>query len=132
MNKRVLTRPLYALLLLAALNLAACGDTIPFDAEVWKQAGSREPDNSGSLTEFPRHGMAKDLISRRLIYGKTEKEVVDLLGPPSDDLRLQGGRQLWYWLGPDRHLIGGGIDSEWLVLVIDDKGRVKECKIKED
>jgi hypothetical protein len=127
MNQRLLTRLLYALLLLAILNLAACGDTIPFNADVWKKAGGREPDNSGSEIEFPRHGMAKDLISRRVIYGKTEKEVLDLLGQPSSDSKLEGGRKLVYWLGPDRHFIGGGIDSEWLVLVIDDTGRVKEC-----
>jgi outer membrane protein assembly factor BamE (lipoprotein component of BamABCDE complex) len=112
-----------ALILLALLLATACDGVIPFDHDVWMRSGSWE---QGS---FPRRDMAKDLINRQTLVGKSEEDVVGLLGKPSTDWVYTGERQLMYWLGPDRH---GGIDSEWLRVKMDGAGHVTECEIYED
>jgi len=73
--------------------------------------------------------MADELISSRTLYGKNQEEVIELLGKPSDSGYFRS-YDLVYWLGPERSWIS--IDSEWLVIKLDDAGKVKEYKLERD
>jgi hypothetical protein len=114
---------IFALACLTLMCLSACKQTIPFDSAVWKKSDSWEQET------FPRQGMAQDLINNRKLNGQTRAEVIELLGEPDSEREYEGGHQLNYWLGPDS---GYGIDSEWLMIELDDAGRVMECRTWED
>lgn len=70
--------------------------------------------------------MADRLVARGILTGMSRTEVVELLGepPPTEYFR---NWDLVYWLGPERGFIS--IDSEWLVVRFDERGRVAEYEI---
>ena len=94
-----------------------------FDSLEWKNAGNQ------NQYSYPRLKMADELISSRTLYGKNQEEVIELLGKPSDSGYFRS-YDLVYWLGPERSWIS--IDSEWLVIKLDDAGKVKEYKLERD
>ena len=94
-----------------------------FDSAEWKKAGHRDQHS------YPRLEMADELIRSRLLYGKQKDELIEVLGEPSDEGYFRR-YDLVYWLGPERSWID--IDSEWLVIKLDDEGRVKEYKLERD
>lgn len=96
---------------------------VRFDSSRWKQAGHPNQDS------YPRLNMADDLISSRKLYGKTKQEAIELLGKPSDSGYFRT-YDLTYWLGPERRWMS--IDSEWLVIKLDDRGRVTEYRLLTD
>jgi hypothetical protein len=70
--------------------------------------------------------MVDDLLARRLLDGRSRDEVEALLGPgirPSDPKW-----DLTYELGPERSCFR--IDSEFLVIRLDSRGRVKEYSLE--
>ena len=84
-----------------------------FDRAVWLSA---------DVTQRVRVRMVDDLTRRHHLVGKTEAEVVALLGPPTDE--LTDWDRAWY-LGPDR-----GYDSpEWFAVRMDDAGRVARYRV---
>ena len=94
-----------------------------FDSAEWKKTRDR------NQSHHPRLFMADRLIADHTLDGKTREEVTELLGEPSHDGYFRS-YDLVYWLGPERSWIS--IDSEWLVIKLDDKGRVKEYKLERD
>ncbi|MBM0745269.1 hypothetical protein JOY44_27750 (plasmid) [Phormidium sp. CLA17] len=78
---------------------------------------------------YPRLEMADDLIHDRTLYGKTKAEVIELLGKPSNDGYFKT-YDLVYWLGPSRG--GFSVDSEWLLIQLNDSGRVSKYELGRD
>jgi hypothetical protein len=73
--------------------------------------------------------MADALVASRALIGLKRVEVVAMLGepPPTEYFR---GWHLVYNLGAERGFMA--IDSEWLVLRLDQTGVVSEAKIADD
>ena len=76
-----------------------------------------------------RLGMTDRLIARRTLLGKTRAEVIEMLGEPPPTGYFADW-DLVYWLGPERGFMS--IDSEWLVLRLDEDGRVVDNRIVRD
>jgi hypothetical protein len=78
---------------------------------------------------YPRWQMADRLIAERMLDCMAKEEVIELLGDPSNEAYLSSS-DLVYWVGPERSWIS--IDSECLVIKLDDTGHVKEYKLDRD
>jgi hypothetical protein len=102
-------------LLLLPLLLAACssqpGGTAQFDRERWANA---------DLTGRERAEMMPSLLRDHPLTGMTRAEVVDLLGEPT---ATDANTQMVYVLGNDGSYTP--IDNEWLLIDLDEQGRVK-------
>ncbi len=96
---------------------------LDFDSEVWKKPSS-------SSYEGPvRIRMVDDLLWEYDLVGMASEEVTILLGP-TDNLGYFDSYDFVYWLGPERSFFG--VDSEWLVILLDDNGKVSRHKIVTD
>ena len=102
---------------------ARCAGRERFDAAVWRDTVL------AFSAAAPRGCMVDDLLAGRRLAGLPRAEVVALLGA---DARTGYFREydLVYWLGPERGPFS--IDSEWLVLRLDQAGRVAEAKLVTD
>lgn len=90
---------------------------LPFDRGVWDaQAESWNDD------KHRRHRMADWLVRKGKLSGLTRVEVVALLGEPPATRYFQA-YDLVYNLGSERGFVS--IDSEWLLLKLDNAGRVE-------
>lgn len=89
-----------------------------FDAIAWKQA--RSSDVSQRLR------MAENLLARYELRGMSRAQVIELLGKPDGE----DDSILVYLLGPERY--GFGVDSEWLSLRLDSRGRVTDYQVSRD
>lgn len=127
-TKRILTGCLgFTVVALGAISLllAYKSGYLPsrsFNADDWKLTDEVEG--------FPRLAMVDSLIESRGIDGKTEDEILTLLGPPTDTDYYSDWDAV-YWLGPERNFFLR-LDSEWLVLRFDDTGRVIEYQLVRD
>ncbi|MGG4153816.1 hypothetical protein [Peribacillus muralis] len=74
--------------------------------------------------------MVDDLLKGRGLVGKSEKEVIALLGPPTDTEYFSGEAASIYYLGAERGFIR--IDSEWLLLWYDGRDKVVKQEIRTD
>ncbi len=96
---------------------------IPFDSEVWK----------ATPTEFSwdsvRLRMVDDLRATRPLVGQHQDDIVALIGEP-DDTPYFREYAMVYHLGQERHPFG--IDSEWLVIQLDDQMTSNECLVVTD
>ena len=89
---------------------------LAFDAASWRQ-------KSADAADWPtRLRMVDSLIERRLLGGRTQPEVVELLGPPDHTSKWRDW-DLVYHLGPEREALFR-IDSEWLVIRLDSRRTV--------
>ena len=95
-----------------------------FASDTWK-ARSMDAD----LSWPTRLRMVDDLLRRHLLDNATRAQVEVMLGP-ADNTQYFREWDLVYRLGPERGFIR--IDSEWLVLRIDQAGRVAEYRIVRD
>jgi hypothetical protein len=100
---------------------------------VWFSVSRFDPvkwEDESQVQKGVRLRMADGLIARQTLLGKTRTEVVDLLGEPPSTGYFSSWDMV-YWLGTER---AGymSIDSEWLVLRLDDEGRVTENRILND
>lgn len=121
MIKKIL---IISLLLLAVGLIISINHTkIRFDSLKWKQSGQLNQNS------YPRLQMADALIRDRTLYGKTKTEVIQLLGEPSKDGYFRS-HDLVYWLGPSRDWLN--VDSEWLLIQLDDSDRVIKCELGRD
>lgn len=111
----------YIAVIIITLILSACG-TKKFESLAWKEAGER------SAEPYIRLEMADDLIASQSLLNKTKDEVIVLLGKPENGYFK--AYDLVYWLGPERSWLS--IDSEWLVIKLDEKGQVKNYLLKRD
>lgn len=94
-----------------------------FDSKSWKDPAQFDQE------PFPRRTMADDLVGDRALQGKTRAEVIELLGEPTQTEYFRDW-DVVYWLGPQRGFLA--MDSEWLVIRLDESGRVREAKITTD
>lgn len=76
-----------------------------------------------------RHRIADQLVRHRTLEGKTREEVTALLGPVAETTYFSD-RDMVYHLGSERGWLK--IDSEWLVLKLDESGVVEDSKIVRD
>jgi len=99
-----------------------------FDADQWRHQELSEYDPQWP----PRLCMADDLIVRRILLGKTEAQVIALLGRPTDRLPTAGTSAclLSYYLGPERGPFR--IDSETLCIEVGTDGKVGRQWIHRD
>lgn len=99
----------------------------PFEREAWLH-GTHEAQG-----EFPRLGMADDLIAKETLRGMRKDAVLALLGEPEgrDVLWSEEDRfDLLYRLGPERGYFS--VDSEWLGITFDKSGKVARYKLVRD
>ncbi|MDB5472202.1 MAG: hypothetical protein JWR84_3762 [Caulobacter sp.] len=112
---------------ISLLVLAAAVFAVSIWAVVGYQASHRPFDRaewlSADVEQRIRVQMVDDLDHRHHLVGKTRAEVVALLGPTTDE--FTDWDLVWY-LGPSS---GYGIDPEWLVMRLDDAGRVRSYKV---
>ncbi len=80
--------------------------------------------------EEKRVYMIDDLLKRHKLIGKSNEEIIKLLGVPTKTSSLETGITTLYYLGNERSFIP--IDSECLVLQFDKDGRVIEYKVQRD
>jgi len=98
-----------------------------FDRAIWLDPASTEY-REGDIT--PRQKMLADVISR--FPGKSRVEIERMLGPSLDTQYFKStGRDLIYVSGPERDSFFS-IDSEWLLIWIDEKGIYKRHAIVTD
>lgn len=99
-----------------------------FDADLWRRQELFKYDRQWP----PRLCMADDLISRRIVLGKTEAQVLALLGRPTDRMTTAGTSacRLSYYLGPERGPFG--IDSETLCIEVGMDGKAGRQWIHRD
>lgn len=107
------------LLLLACLFLLGVNESKSrFSTERWLKDHEERTD------------MVDDLLTERRLIGKTEKEVIALLGPPTDTEYFSAEDAIVYYLGAERGFIS--IDSEWLLLWYDDSDKVVKHEVWTD
>lgn len=94
-----------------------------FSSEVWKD------DAKVNAEPFPRINMVDSLLQQYEFVGWQESDVLELLGEPTDT-EFFASYDLVYWLGPERGFIS--IDSEWLVMRLDDGNTVQEVLVLTD
>ena len=94
-----------------------------FNSSAWQ-------DSARVFSQDPvRIRMVGDLLKRHSLDEMTRAEVVALLGEP-DDTPYFRDWDMVYWLGPERGLIS--IDSEWLVLRLDEHQQVVGHRVVTD
>lgn len=93
-----------------------------FDPIAWQQARN-------NFTNSIRIRMVDDLLSSYQLRGMSRQQVVSILGPP-DQTEYKKAWDMVYWLGPERGFMS--IDSEWLVIRLDDQEIVKDYAIETD
>jgi hypothetical protein len=98
-----------------------------FDPEVWLGAESTDY-KAEDIT--PRQKMLADVVKR--LPGKNRTHLETMLGPSLDTTYFQStGRDLIYVTGPERDSLFG-IDSEWLLIWLDENGIYKRHAIVTD
>lgn len=114
---------------LAALPIGA----VPIARWMWFPGHAFDPiawKDEDQIRQGVRLGMTDRLIAQRRLLGMTRAEVVELLGePPPTEYFAKW--DMVYWLGPERNFLFS-IDSEWLVLRLDKRGRVVDNRIVRD
>ena len=96
-----------------------------FDAKVWREKSADAGD------DWPtRLRMVNSLMDRRLLDGRTQPQVVELLGT-ADDTSKWSDWDLVYHLGRERTGLFR-IDSEWLVIRLDSSRTVSSYQIVAD
>lgn len=74
--------------------------------------------------------MVDDLLQKYKLIGKSNEEIIKLLGIPTETRNDEIGATTSYYLGNERGFIS--IDSERLVLQFDNDGNVIEYKVQRD
>ncbi len=97
---------------------------VRFDSAKWK-ARSLDGDRMWPT----RLRMADDLVDSKRLARATRQQVEELLGPP-DETEYFKDWSMVYWLGPERGTFR--IDSEWLVLRLNESGVVAEFELVRD
>ena len=98
-----------------------------FDSELWKKSG--KPHGVRDV----RIKMVDHLMRSQKLAGMSREEVVGLLGEPDGDPAVKPRFPDWqmhYYLGPSRGtVLFSGFDYDYLVLRLDERGRVVALKI---
>ncbi len=103
-------------------------DELVFDASAWAAPSGIERKGD-SVTQ--RQKMLKDLISN-VLPGRSRSEIEALLGPALEGPESSEGEpDLIYRTGPERTGLFG-INSEWLLIWLDDSGEYLRCEVEGD
>ena len=98
-----------------------------FDRTAWLDSKSADYVD-GDVT--PRQKMLADLIKK--LPGKNRSEIENMLGPSLDSSYFKStGRSLIYITGPERDSFFG-IDSEWLLIWVDEDGLYQRHMVTAD
>ena len=109
-------------------DLPSGSDTRTFDSLVWQDKSSVQSDDNG-ISE--REKMLKDLVEN-ILPQKTESEIENLLGKSLETAYFKSlDKDMIYYLGPERDNFMN-IDSEWLLIWLDDSGKFKEYRVVND
>jgi hypothetical protein len=102
-------------------------DIKSFDSTVWKSESSTNWNEGISV----REQMLKDVVEK-VLPGKNRQEIENALGPSLETNYFRSlDKDLIYYLGPERdHLFN--IDSEWLLIWLDESDRFKRYRILND
>lgn len=115
------------LLRLITGDLPSGSRVMTFDGATWKDEESASYVR-GDIT--PRQKMLADIVEN-VLPGKTRVEIEAELGPSMDTRYFESkGRDLIYITGPERGPFG--IDSEWLLIWLDESGRFARYDIAQD
>jgi len=108
-------------------GLPSGSDIQQFDDAAWVQEENTQP--SDGISE--RQKMLSDLV-KNVLPGRTREEIQSMLGPSLDTPYFQStGRDLIYVLGPERDNYFA-IDSEWLLLWLDEEGIFERYQVVVD
>lgn len=112
---------------LIPILLLACSHSIPFNSEVWKKTNRYDFDED---LKTPKQYMLPDVL-KKLKKGMHEQEIIEELGKGNFDSPYfkEQGWDFLYCLGPER---GFGVDSEWLIIWLNDKGEVQRYDVITD
>jgi len=118
----------WLLLLAVQRGLPYGSHILSFDRKVWLDPEStRAP--FGDITE--RQRMLASVLGL-LEPGKSRADIEELLGPSlQTGYFLEGGRDLIYYLGTERSSFLG-LDSEWILIWIDDQERLSRYRLATD
>jgi len=114
---------LVILLLLIAVWRVSTDNSMRFDSAAWKQAQAE------SSLDSIRLRMVDDLLARHDLGGRSRADIVELLGEPDETEYFRDYEMVW-WLGPERSYMS--VDSEWLVVDLNESGVVVEARIRTD
>ena len=96
---------------------------IPFDGERWRSESSLH-------INYPyRPGMARNLVSKKLLIGKTRNEIQEMLGepePPPEKIK----NKFTYTLEEDYGWDIDPIFTEWLEITFTQENKVEQAEIK--
>jgi hypothetical protein len=110
----------FLIICLTVLAVSSCNSKQKFDSDEWKQTGL-----DWWMTDF-REKMVDDLIQNDTLIGMNQEQVIELLGLPESENKAK----LEYLI---REKYGSDIDPEYisnLIIEFDEKGQVRNCKIK--
>lgn len=110
------------------LRLPSGSNLMKFNSSVWKTEDSQSWKEDGISV---REKMSGDLLFN-VLPGKTKTEIEELLGTSLETNNFKSiAKNLIYYLGPERDSFFA-IDSEWLLIWIDDNNKFKKYKIVND
>lgn len=102
-------------------------DLLKFNSEIWHKESSTKWNNGISI----REQMLKDVI-KNVLPGKSKEQIEELLGPSLETNYFSSiEKDFIYYLGPERDGFLN-IDSEWLLLWLDENGNYKRYQIVND
>ena len=70
-----------------------------------------------------------DLLNNHKLFGRDRNEVISLIGEPTNTAYFHE-YDLVYWLGMERSHFA--VDSEWLIIKLDESGEVIEARTATD
>ncbi|WP_428737096.1 hypothetical protein [Sulfurimonas sp.] len=109
-------------------KLPAGSDMQKFDSIVWQNESSIKSKNNSISA---REKMLKDLVEN-VLPNKTKNEIEDLLGKSLETVYFKSiDKDMVYYLGPQRDSFMN-IDSEWLLIWLDDSGKFKDYRVVND
>ncbi len=106
-------------IILAALLLFGCSPSGTFNGDKWKNA---------DLSTRERVEMVGPLLDQHPLKGLSRTEVIELLGEPTSTDKWKNWDMI-YVLGPTEYM---PIDHEWLVIRLDEEGRVTDYDVTAD
>lgn len=108
-------------------GLPAGSDIRTFDSVIWKSESSTDWKEGISR----REEMLKDVIEK-ILPGKSRQEIETALGPSLNTFYFSSiDKDLIYYLGPERDGFLN-IDSEWLLIWIDEDGKFERYMLAND
>jgi len=120
MTRRRLAMVAAVSLLVGGCLVAAFFFSVRFDSAAWKEVAGKELENP------VRAHMARDLLWRQGLVGKSRAWVDELLGEPTRADRNRRGFEYLYRLGPEGGLFG--MDYEYLAIKFE-RDKVVEARI---